>query len=791
MYVIKRDGTQEKVFFDKISARISILCKGLDENFVDPPQIAQKVVTNMYPGITTVQLDELAAEIAVDMAKIHPDYGILAARISISNLQKETHTIFHEVIKSLYNDNVHPKTGAANPIITKEFLDLVSKHAEKIDSVIDYERDFYFDYFGFKSLEKNCLLKIGTKTVERPQHMFMRVALAIHGEDLESAFKAYDYMSRHLYVPGITTMINAGTICGQLSSFFGVQMKDDSIEGIYDTVTICARIAKVFGSVGMSFQKIRASGSYIAGTNGTSNGIIPMLRVFNDAARFITPGSRKVKSTFTVYVEPWHADVFEFIDLSRSNGEENLRARNLLLGLWIPDLFMKRVEENGEWSLMCPNECPGLYSSYGKDFEELYVRYEKAGKARKTISAQKLWFAILDAQTDSGMPFLCYKDTVNAKSNQKNLGIITGSSFNANTMQYADGNEIASCNTASIVLSKCVDANTRTFNFDTLADIVKVAVKNLDKMIDANQHVMEEAKDSALKHRALGLGVQGLSDVFLMMQHPFDSTEARELNKKIFECIYFAALEASNELAQKAGPYPSYEGSPISQGILQHDLWEVKGSDELDWDNLRSKIKAHGVRNSLLIAPMPTHQTGIYMGNSDGTEPYQSMIYARRAHSGERHVVNPHLLKDLLDRGIWSPKIKDMLLKENGSVQKLALIPEDLKKLYKTAWEISQRVIIDLAVDRAPFIDQSQSLNLFSADPNYSRLSSMHFYAWKKGLKTGIQYLKTNPDEAVKIVLGEESVKDEVEQDIEKATENMAAMACSLDDPEGCVSCSG
>ncbi|KAF1805433.1 alpha subunit of ribonucleoside-diphosphate reductase [Mucor lusitanicus] len=743
----------------------------------------------MYPGITTVQLDNLAAEIAVDMTGIHPDYAVLAARISVSNLQKETHDKFSDVMQELYN-NKHPKTGVPNPLISKEFLDMVLKHADKINAALDYQRDFDFNYFGFKTLEQSYLMKIGEKVVERPQHMMMRVALAIHGEDFESAFKAYDYTSRKLYTHAGTTLLNAGTLNGQLSSFFQVQMKEDSIEGIYDTVATCARISKASGSVGMSFQKIRASGSYIAGTNGTSNGIIPMLRVFNDAARFITPGARKVKGTYAVYLEPWHADIFEFIDLSKNSGEENLRARHLLLGLWIPDIFMKRVEENGEWSLMCPNECPRLDTTYGKEFEELYLGYEKAGKARKTVSAQKLWFSILDAQIESGMPFMCYKDAANEKNNQKNLGVISGSNLHADIMQYSDAEEVSSTNIASIALPKCVDAHTRTFNFDTLHDIVKVVIQNLDKMIDVNKYVLEEAKSSALKHRALGLGVQGLADVFLMMHYPFDSPDARQLNKDIFESIYFAALEASNELAQKNGTYPSYEGSPISQGILQHDLWNVEDSDRLDWATLRANIKAHGVRNSVLVAPMPTTTTSQFLGNNDGIEPYQSMIFTHRAASGECHAVNPHLLKDLIDRGMWGPQVKDMLTQSNGSVQKLPLISDDLKKLYKTVWEISQRVIIDMAADRAAFVDQSQSLNLFSADPNYSRLSSMHFYCWKKGLKTGMQYLKTSPLEAMRLTMGEEA-KEEIEEEIEKTAEDLAAIACSLENPEACVSCSG
>ncbi|RCH87640.1 Ribonucleoside-diphosphate reductase large subunit, partial [Rhizopus stolonifer] len=741
------------------------------------------VVTDMYPGITTAQLDELTAEIAIDASAVHPDFAVLAARITISNLQKETQTDFLDVLKTLYNDNAHPKTGAANPIVTQELVELAQRHATEINRVIDHKRDFNYDYFGFKNLEKNVLLKIREKTVERPQHMFMRVALAIHGENLEEAFKTYDYLSRHLYTHATTTLVNAGTVCGQLSSFFEVQMKDDSIEGIYDTVTDCARIAKVFGSVGMSFQKIRASGSYIAGTNGTSNGIIPMLRVFNDAARFITPGSRKVKGTFAVYLEPWHADIFEFIELSRQNGAENLRAHNLLLGLWIPDLFMKRVEQDGEWSLMCPNECPGLYTCYGPEFEELYIRYEKSGKARKTVSAQKLWFSILDAQMESSHPFMCYKDAANTKNNQKNLGVITGSTFCANTMQYADGNEIGSVNAASIALSKCVEG--RIFQFEKLADIVKIAVKNLDKMIDINNYVSEDAKSGAWKHRAIGLGVQGLADVFLMMGYAYDSAEARELNKDIFEHIYFASLEASNALAQASGPYSTYEGSPASQGILQHDMWNVEG--RLDWQDLRLKIQTYGLRNSLLVSPMPTASTSVCLGNSDGIEPYQSMVYTRPAHTHDRHVVNPNLVKDLLERGLWSPKIRDLLLKENGSVQKLTQIPEDLKLMYKNAWEVSQRVLIDMAADRAAFIDQSQSLNLFTFEPNYSRLSSMHFYAWKKGLKTGMHYLKTDPHES--IILAEE-VKETVDDEVDRAA-NKLAMACSLENPESCVSCSG
>ncbi|OBZ86576.1 Ribonucleoside-diphosphate reductase large subunit [Choanephora cucurbitarum] len=788
MYVIKRDGTQEKVFFDKISSRISILCKGLDESNVDPPMIAQKVVSAMYPGITTVQLDNLAAEIAANMTGIHPDYAVLSARISISNLQKETHDKFSQVMQDLYNHK-HPKSGGPNPVIAKPFLDLVLKHADKIDAAIDYQRDFNLTYFGFKTLEQNYLLKLDEKIVERPQHLFMRVALAIHGEDLEAAFSTYDYTSRLLFSFEPTTLLNAGTNSGQLASAYEIQMKDDSIEGIYDTVATCARVAKGAGSVGMSCQKIRASGSYIAGTNGTSNGIIPMLRVFNDAARFITPGARKVKGTYSIYLEPWHPDIFEYIDLSKNNGEENLRARHLLLGLWIPNLFMKRVEENGEWSLMCPNECPGLDSSFGQAFEDIYLSYEKAGKARKTVSAQKLWFSILDAQMESGMPFMCYKDAINEKSNQKNLGIISGSSLSPANMQYADDEEIGSANAASVSLTKCVNEN-GTFDFVKLHDVVKVAVKNLDKMTDINAYPLEEARAAALKHRGVALGVQGLADVFLKMAYPFDSVEARQLNKSIFESIYFAALEASNELAQKFGSYPTYEASPVSQGILQHDMWSVDGSDRLDWTTLRSKIKTHGIRNSVLLASMPTPTTSQILGNNDSIEPYQSMVLVHRGATGDIHSINPHLIMSLAERGLWKPEMRNLLIQaDNGSVQKIAAIPDDIKALYKTVWEISQRVIIDMAVDRAAFIDQSQALNLFTSEPNYSRMSSMHFYSWKKGLKTGMQYLRSDPQSATRLVVSQESV--EKTEEVENITDGMAAIACSLDNPDACVSCSG
>ncbi|KAI7879802.1 ribonucleoside-diphosphate reductase large subunit [Lichtheimia hyalospora FSU 10163] len=788
MFVIKRDGRQERVLFDKITSRISKLCNNLNANYIDPPKIAQKVVTGMYQGITTVELDNLAAETAAYMTTTHPDYAILAARIAVSNLHKETDEKFSKVVSTLY-EHVHPKLKCHNPLVSKELYDISQKHADKIDSAIDYERDYDFNFFGFKTLERSYLMKIDGQLVERPQHMIMRVALGIHGDDIDSALETYEYMSCKYFTHATPTLFNAGTARPQLSSCYLVQMRDDSIEGIYDTLMTCARISKSAGGVGCSFQKIRASGSYIAGTNGTSNGIVPMLRVYNDTARFVTQGGGKRNGSFAMYLEPWHVDVFDFLDLRKNHGKEEVRARDLFLGLWVSDLFMKRVEANAEWSLFCPNEAPGLDQCYGEEFETLYLKYEQEGKARRSVSAQKLWFAILDAQIETGMPYMLYKDACNQKSNQKNLGTITGSNLCTEIIEYSAPDEVAVCNLASLALPKFVSDG--AFDFDKLHKVTKVVAKNLNRVIDVNYYPVEEARNSNMKHRPIGLGVQGLADAFLLLRLPFDSAEARQLNKDIFETIYHAALEASCELAEKFGTYQTYEGSPVSKGILQHDMWGVQGSDRLDWQGLRAKIAKHGVRNSLLVAPMPTASTSQILGNNECFEPYTSNIYTRRVMSGEFQVVNHHLLKDLIDRGMWNEQVKNMIIAHNGSIQNVPSIPDDLKKLYKTVWELSQRVIIDMAADRAAFIDQSQSMNLFVAEPTYGKLSSMHFYSWKRGLKTGMYYLRSRPAvDAIKFTVDQLALKDPADKK-EQDEANLAAMQCSLDNRDACISCSG
>ncbi|KAG2224644.1 hypothetical protein INT45_007889 [Circinella minor] len=790
MFVLKRDGRKEQVLFDKITSRINKLCDNLNSKFIDPPQIAQKVVTGMYQGITTVELDNLAAETAAYMTTTHPDYAILAARIAVSNLHKETDNQFSKVVEALYHYE-HPKLKSHNPLVSKELYDLSQKYAEQIDPAIVYDRDYDFNFFGFKTLERSYLMKIDGKLVERPQHMIMRVALGIHGEDIESALETYHYMSSKYFTHASPTLFNAGTPKPQLSSCYLVQMQDDSIEGIYDTLTTCAIISKSAGGVGCSFQKIRASGSYIAGTNGTSNGIVPMLRVYNDTARFVTQGGGKRNGSFAMYLEPWHYDVFEFLDLRKNTGKEEVRARDLFLGLWVPDLFMKRVEDNGDWSLFCPNEAPGLDQCYGEEFEKLYTRYEQEGRARKSVSAQKLWFAVLDAQIETGMPYMLYKDACNQKSNQKNLGTITGSNLCTEIIEYSAPDEVAVCNLSSLALPKFVNTETNEFDFKKLHQVTKIVTKNLNKVIDVNYYPVPQAKKSNMRHRPIGLGVQGLADAFLLLRLPFDSPEARQLNKDIFETIYHAALEASCELAEKYGPYETYEGSPVSQGILQHDMWNVKGSDLFDWNTLRAKIAQHGVRNSLLLAPMPTASTSQILGNNECFEPYTSNIYTRRVMSGEFQIVNHHLLKDLIERNLWNEQVKNMIIAHNGSIQQVPEIPDDLKKLYKTVWEISQRVIIDMAADRAAFIDQSQSLNLFVAEPSYGKLSSMHFYSWKRGLKTGMYYLRTRPAvDAIKFTVDQLALKDATDEQKENQ-DNLSAMQCSLDNRDACISCSG
>jgi ribonucleoside-diphosphate reductase alpha chain len=789
MYVIKRDGRRESVKFDKITARISKLCYGLNMSFVNPLDVAKKVIDGIYDGVTTIELDNLAAEIAASLTVKHPEYALLAARIAISNLHKTTSKSFSNTIKRLYN-YIDPKTGENAALISKEVYDVVRKNAALLDSTIIYDRDFGYDYFGFKTLERSYLLKCEGKVVERPQHMLMRVAVGIHMDDLDSVVETYNYLSERWFTHATPTLFNAGTPKPQLSSCFLLTMKSDSIDGIYDTLKQTARISQSAGGIGLAIHDIRATGSYIKGTNGTSNGIIPMLRVFNDTARYVDQGGGKRKGAFAVYLEPWHADVFDFLQLKKNHGKEELRARDLFYALWISDLFMQRVEANESWSLFCPHEAPGLSETYGEEFEALYTKYEKEGRARKTVKAQELWFEILEAQTETGNPYMLYKDHANRKSNQKNLGVIKSSNLCTEIMEYTSPDEVAVCNLASLALPKFVTED-GTFDHKTLYDVTYHATKNLNKIIDVNYYPVPEAERSNRRHRPIGLGVQGLADTFIKLRMPFESAEAKGLNADIFETIYFAAMTASKDLAIKQGPYETYPGSPISQGIFQFDMWGVKPtSGRWDWEALRAEVMEHGVRNSLLVAPMPTASTSQILGNNECFEPYTSNIYTRRVLSGEFVVVNKHLLKDLVELGLWNDRMKNRLIEANGSVQNIPQIPQNIKDLYKTVWEISQKTIIDMAADRGAYICQSQSLNIHISDPNFGKLTSMHFYAWKKGLKTGMYYLRTKAAaDAIKFTIEKQAAEPAlvaINQD-QKASD----MACSLDNPDACESCSG
>ncbi|KAF3916969.1 hypothetical protein AA313_de0207733 [Arthrobotrys entomopaga] len=762
MYVYKRDGRKERVQFDKITARVSRLCYGLDAEHVDAASITQKVIAGVYQGVTTVELDNLAAETAAYMTVTHPDYAILAARIAVSNLHKQTKKQFSQVISDLYH-YVNPRNKRPSPMISKSMYETVMRHADELNSAIVYDKDFNYNYFGFKTLERSYLLRLDGKVAERPQHMIMRVSVGIHGDNLEKAIETYNLMSSKYFTHASPTLFNAGTPQAQMSSCFLVAMKDDSIEGIYDTLKTCALISKTAGGIGLHVHNIRATGSYIAGTNGTSNGLIPMLRVFNNTARYVDQGGNKRPGAFAIYLEPWHADVFEFLDLRKNHGKEEVRARDLFYALWIPDLFMKRVEANGEWSLFCPNEATGLADCYGDEFEALYEKYEKTeGLARKVVKAQKLWYAMLEAQTETGNPFMLYKDACNKKSNQKNLGIIKSSNLCTEIVEYSAPDEVAVCNLASIALPTFVDVTRNEYDFQKLHDVTKVVAKNLNMIIDNNYYPVEEARRSNFRHRPIAIGVQGLADAFLALRMPFDSPEARHLNKQIFETIYHGAVEASTELAAKDGAYETYEGSPASKGQLQYDLWGVTPTDLWDWDELKAKISKHGMRNSLLVAPMPTASTSQILGFNECFEPYTSNIYSRRVLAGEFQVVNPWLLRDLVDMGLWSDNMKNRIIADGGSIQNVPNIPADIKSLYKTVWEISQKVVIDMAADRGAFIDQSQSLNIHIKDPTMGKLTSMHFYGWKKGLKTGMYYLRTMAaSAAIQFTVDQEALKIE------------------------------
>ncbi len=800
MQVIKRNGKSESVKFDKITARIEKLCYGLDRRFVNAVDVAKKVIAGLYDGVPTTELDNLAAETAAALTVKHPDYALLASRIAVSNLHKNTIKSFSETARLLYEykDN---KTGKFLPLIAEDVWQVISENAELLDSTIIYDRDYGFDYFGFKTLEKAYLLKVNGKLVERPQHMYMRVAIGIHKEDIESAIKTYHLMSERWFTHATPTLFNAGTPKPQMSSCFLLTMKDDSIEGIYDTLKQTAKISQSAGGIGLAIHGIRATGSYIGGTNGTSNGIIPMLKVFNDTARYVDQGGGKRKGAFAIYLEPWHADVFAFLDLRKNHGKEEMRARDLFYALWIPDLFMKRVEADGDWSLFCPNEAPGLHECHGAEFEELYTRYEKEGRARKTIKAQELWFAVLEAQIETGTPYLLYKDAANGKSNQQNLGTIKSSNLCTEIMEYTSPDEIAVCNLASLALPRFVIDG--KFDHDKLYEVTYEAAKNLNKIIDNNFYPVEEARNSNMRHRPIGLGVQGLADVFILLRHSFESEEAKQLNKEIFETIYFAAMTASKDLAKIQGPYESYAGSPVSKAVFQFDMWGVEPSLRWDWYRLKDEVLKFGVRNSLLVAPMPTASTSQILGNNECFEPYTSNIYVRRVLSGEFVVVNKHLLKDLIELNLWNDEMKNNIMSHNGSVQKIDGIPAEIKEIYKTVWEIKQRTIIDMAADRGAYICQSQSLNLFVDAPTTSKLTSMHFYAWRKGLKTGMYYLRSKAaSQAVQFTVekqGGKTTEPLIEQHNLTVVEGGATVitiedqllnggSCSMED--GCVTCS-
>jgi ribonucleoside-diphosphate reductase alpha subunit len=786
MYVVKRDEKKEAVKFDKITARIIKMCYGLDP-LVSPESVAMKVIEGIYDGVSTSDLDNLAAEVAAAKTIDHPDYALLASRIAVSNLHKETKKTFSEVMSDLYH-YIDPKTNQKASLLADDVFNVIQEHKEILDSSIIYDRDFRYDYFGFKTLTRSYLMKLNGKIAERPQQMLMRVALGIHKSDVESAIKTYHLMSEGWFTHATPTLFNAGTPKPQMSSCFLLTMKEDSIEGIYETLKACAQISQSAGGIGLSIHNIRATGSYIKGTNGTSNGIVPMLRVFNDTARYVDQGGGKRKGSFAMYIEPWHADVFDFLDLKKNHGKEEQRARDLFFALWIPDLFMQRVKENGEWTLMCPHECPGLSDVHSAEFVALYTKYEQEGKGRKTIKAQDLWFKILESQIETGTPYMLYKDAANSKSNQQNLGTIKSSNLCTEIIEYTAPDEIAVCNLASLALPKYVTEE-KTFDHDKLFEVTYQATLNLNKIIDENFYPVEAAKNSNFRHRPIGLGVQGLADTYILMGFPFESDEAKKLNKEIFETIYYASMTASKDLSKELGPYSTYEGSPVSKGIFQPDMWGVTPSDRWEWSLLKEEVQKYGVRNSLLLAPMPTASTAQILGNNECFEPYTSNIYTRRVLSGEFIIVNKHLLKDLVKAGLWNKDMRQKIMTANGSVQNIKEVPQNLKALYKTAWEISQKAIIEQSADRGAYICQSQSLNIFMENANFGKLTSMHFYGWEKGLKTGMYYLRTKAaTDAIKFTVEKTIAAEPAAINIET---KQAEIACSLDDPENCEMCSG
>jgi ribonucleoside-diphosphate reductase alpha chain len=807
MKVKTRSGKLENVSFDKITNRIQNLVIGLNQQYVDPVVVTQKTIEGMYDGISTEELDILSAETCAYLSSTHPDYSQLGARILVSNLHRHTPNTFSECIEKLYlNESEHTKEHA--PLISRELYELVQKNADVINSQIKNVRDFDYDYFGFKTLEKSYLLKAGKKIVERPQYMIMRVALGIHFGDLENAFRTYDLMSNGFFTHASPTLFNAGTDKAQMSSCFLLTMKDDSIGGIYETIKQTALISQSAGGIGLAIHNIRAKGTFIRGTNGTSNGIVPMLRVFNDTARYVDQGGGKRKGAFAIYLEPWHADILDFLELKKNFGKEEMRARDLFYALWMNDLFMQRVEKDEMWSLMCPHEAPNLYNVYGKEFEALYTRYEAEGRAKKQVKARELWGMIIESQIETGSPFMLYKDAANEKSNQKNLGTIKSSNLCTEIIQYTSDKEIAVCNLASIALPKFLKDG--KFDFAKLYDVTYQITINLNRVIDQNYYPVPEAEYSNRQHRPIGIGVQGLADTFFKLRMAFESDEANLLNQQIFETIYFASMSASVDLAKKDGPYASYEGSPLSKGQMQFDLWNFTPTSLWNWASLKEKVKAHGARNSLLIAPMPTASTSQILGNNECIEPITSNLYTRRVLSGEFTVINKHLVQDLIDLGLWSKQLKDKIVVGNGSVQNIPEIPERLREIYKTVWEIKQKRIVEMAATRSPFIDQSQSLNIHMEGANAAKLTALHFTAWKLGLKTGMYYLRTKAAaDATKFTVEQPAMKSanvsapsiemRANADGSVAAVSASTMAisdataadlvCSLDNPNECISC--
>ena len=790
MQVVNRKGEREDVRFDAILDKLRRLSEGLDPNWVDPANLTKLTIEGLYDGVTTRELDQLAAETAASLVSHHPDYSKLAARICVDDLHRSTKEVFTDVITDL-REYIDPESKLHAPLISEGVYEIIMANAEVLNNHIDYNRDYNYDYFGFKTLERSYLLRLDGEVAERPQHMLMRVAVGIHQNDIEKALRTYDLMSQGYFTHATPTLFNSGTPMPQMSSCFLLTMQEDSLHGIYDTLKQCALISKSAGGIGLSIHHIRAKGSYIKGTNGNSNGIVPMLRVFNDTARYVDQGGGKRKGSIAIYLEPWHPDLIEFLDLRKNHGKEEMRARDLFYALWTPDLFMQRVEQNADWSFFCPNECPGLQDAYGEEFKELYESYEAQGLARKTVPAREVWDKVIEAQIETGTPYMLYKDSANLKSNQKNLGTIRSSNLCTEIMEYTSADEIAVCNLASIALPKFVENG--SFNHELLFDVTYHTTGNLNRVIDVNYYPVEEARNSNMRHRPIGLGVQGLADTFAMLGLAFDSPEARALNKEIFETIYFAACTASKDEAIEHGAYSTFQGSPASQGLLQFDLWGMnEHSGRWDWDSLKAEIVEKGMRNSLLVAPMPTASTSQILGNNECFEAFTSNLYVRRTLSGEFIVLNKHLVNDLISAGLWSMELKDEILRHKGSILSIEGIPDNIKALYKTTWEIKQKHVLDMAADRGAYIDQSQSMNIHMIDANAAKVSSMHFYGWRSGLKTGMYYLRTKAAaDAIQFTVESKAKNDPTVNGLAERAEltSMEEITCSIDNQDDCLSC--